>query len=63
MWIKRKRVTRSMDKRVTILEKINSAQTKKELDLLMIEIVLSPGHAENMKAYVAKKMEMDKQGS
>lgn len=46
---------------MTILEKIQQAQTKKELELLIIEIVLSPGHSENMKAYVARKMEIGKQ--
>ena len=45
---------------MTILEKIKSAQTKRELDRLAMEVILSKDHAENMTAFEARLVELEK---
>ena len=45
---------------MTLLEKIQSAQSKKELDTLVLEIILSKDHQELTKVFKEKMKELDK---
>ena len=45
---------------MTLLEKIQSAQTTRDLDLLQVEIIMDHEHfTENQKAFVEKYKELD----
>jgi hypothetical protein len=44
---------------MTLLEKINSAQTKRDLDFLAMEVILSKDHVENTKAFMKKLAELE----
>jgi hypothetical protein len=44
---------------VTILEKINQAQSQKDLDILVLEIILSKNHKELTEAFKLKNKELD----
>lgn len=43
---------------MTLIEKINSAQTKRDLDYLAMEVILSKDHVENVKVFMKKLAEL-----
>lgn len=44
---------------MTLLDKIRSAKTKRDLDLLVMEVILSKDYKENAKAFKAKMKELE----
>ena len=44
---------------MTILEKIQQSQSKKDLDKLTMEIILSPNHKKNMEAFKVRLSELN----